>query len=115
MILSKMVCLYRVESQMESHSGCAKLALFGQQAAHGTTVLHPILSGPAHTAATHPLPMQTISYPPSMTHTLTQHSSKANKADDLSPQQLQHNRLPLLVEIGLCPASRGTKHHAMHH
>ena len=60
MILYKMVCLYRVESQMESHSGCAKLALFGQQAAHSTTVLHLTVSDPAHTAATHPLPMQTI-------------------------------------------------------
>ena len=55
MILSKMVCLYRAESQMESHSGRAKLALFGQQAAHGTTVLHPTVSDPAHTAATRPL------------------------------------------------------------
>ena len=80
MILSKMVCFSRAESQMESHSGRAKLALFGQQAAHGTTVLHPTLSDPDHTAATRPLPMQTISYPPSITHALAQHSSKANKA-----------------------------------
>ena len=61
-----------------------KLGLFGQ-AAHGTTALHPTLSDPAHTAATRLLPMQTISYPPSITHALAQHSSKANKADDLSP------------------------------
>ena len=42
MILSKMVCFYRAESQMESHSGRAKSALFGQQAAHR-------LRGPAGT------------------------------------------------------------------